>query len=132
MRSLYYTTDLLNDIFNSFDRSLSSKEQYKVLKSNIVDNEDHYSILLEVPGFLQDEVNIEVKDRVLNVKAEKEKKQDEVKYLVKEIDYSKAGASFSLTKDVDVDTVKAKMENGLLEISIGKKEEEKPKMIKIN
>ncbi|MCG8571155.1 MAG: Hsp20 family protein [Spirochaetes bacterium] len=132
MRSLYYTTDLLNDLFNGFEQSFTSNQNFKVLKSNIVDNENHYSIVLEVPGYQQDEVKIEVKDRVLKVEAEKKQEPDEKKYLAKELDFSKAGASFSLPKDVDVNAVTAKMENGLLEISIAKKEEEKPKMIQIN
>ena len=78
------------------------------------------------------------KDNVLSVKFEQknetEEGKKEEKYWRKEFSYSKFERNFSLPEDVNKENISAKVENGVLEITLPKaevKEEEKDKQIMI-
>jgi HSP20 family protein len=76
----------------------------------------------EVPGLSKDQVKVEVKDDTLTIRGEKrDDAQKDGKYNVREIKRSSFIRSFSLPPSVvDKTSVKAKFQDGLLEVTIGK------------
>ena len=97
--------------------------------SNIMSTEDNYVIELAIPGFEKDQINIKIENNVLNVTGNRTQK--EYKKIVRnEYDFLTFSRSFNLGKDVDQDSVSAEFVNGILTISLKKKEELKAKITK--
>lgn len=136
----------LNNLYRStigFDRLFSLMDSLSGLETtpsyppyNITRNakdENAYAISMAVAGFSEDEINIELKEQVLTVRAEKQVRQDndhEVLY------QGIAGRSFErhfhLADHVQV--TGARLENGLLHIELKREipEEKKPRTISIS
>ena len=93
------------------------------MKCDIYEKDDKYYIELDAPGFDKKDINIEVKDGYLTVRAhKKEVNKDEKKnYIRKERYYGEYSRSFALG-DVDIENIDAKFENGILNITVPKKE----------
>jgi len=108
--------------------------KYAVATRPVVDireDQDQYIIEAELPGFNEELINLSVKDNLLTIEAEEEKEEKEVLYLIRERRFRSFKRSFVLPKDADSKAIHAEFENGLLNLSIPKKEEAKPISIKI-
>jgi HSP20 family protein len=94
---------------------------------------DEYVITAQVPGFKAEDLQIEILDDVLTLKAEIE--QDEVEkrggYLLREIHRGSFSRSLRLPEPTDSSKAEAKIEDGLLTVRIPKSEEARPKEIKV-
>ncbi len=127
--------DLLNRFFeNELEGFTKRNFSNATLPSvNIKESEDGFEVEMAAPGFDKGDFKIEVNENVLTisseVKAENEEKEGEV-YTKKEFSYQSFTRSFTLPEMVDEDNISAKYENGILRISIPKKEEAKPKPVK--
>ncbi len=88
----------------------------------------------ELPGIGREDINIEVKDSTLTLKGEKkfEKDVDEENYRRVERAYGSFQRAFTLPSTIQQDKVKAKFKDGILEITLPKMEEAKPKQIKVD
>lgn len=102
-------------------------------KVNIVENEDEFLLTAEVPGMEEKDINVEINEGVLslrgNTKEEKETKEDN--YRIREYRSQNFERSFRLGDQVDPEKVVAKLEKGILRVSLGKKEIAKPKKVEI-
>jgi len=131
------TTDLLSDpFFIGFDRVLnrmqnSTPGQTNYPPYNIVKlDDDRYTIEIAVAGFDENEIEVELKEGVLNVFAEKDSK-DEGEYLHKGISARAFRRSFTLSDTIVVNG--ADLVNGILAIELENviPEEKKPRKIDI-
>jgi HSP20 family protein len=88
----------------------------------------------ELPGIGREDINIEVKDSTLTLKGEKkfEKDVSEENYRRVERAYGSFQRAFTLPSTIQQDKVKAKFKDGILEITLPKMEEGKPKQIKVD
>lgn len=95
---------------------------------NISEQKDKYSVELSAPGFAKENFKVEVLDGNLVVSAEKKEeiKTEDKKFSRREFNYGSFRRTFQLAEDVQDDRIAASYENGILNISIPKKEEEKP------
>jgi len=97
--------------------------------------EDKDNIIVESPlaGIDPEKVDIEIEDNVLKISGKQERKTevDEKDYYRKEIRSGSFYRSIALPKAVEGDKAEAQFNNGILEITIPKKEEAKPKKIKV-
>ena len=121
----------LDDIFDDFISS--RKDQY--MKCDIYEKEGEYHIEMDIPGFNKEDIAIEANDGYLTIKAEKSKdtneKDDNKNYIRRERVYGKYERSFYLG-DLDQDKIDAEFKNGMLKITVPKKEEiSNKKMIEI-
>ena len=112
----------LDDIFDDF---ISTRKE-QPMKCDIYEKDGNYHIEMDIPGFKKDEISVETKDGYLTIKAEKNNEvneEDEKKnYIRRERTYGKYERSFYLG-DLDEDKIDAKFENGMLKLTVPKKEE---------
>ncbi len=112
----------LDDIFDDFISS--RKEQH--MKCDIYEKGGDYHIEMDIPGFNKEEISVETKDGYLTIKAEKKNEETEEdndkNYIRRERTYGKYERSFYLG-DLDEDKIDAKFDNGMLKITVPKKEE---------
>ena len=97
---------------------------------NIKENLDEFTVEVAVPGFDKKDFNIEVENDTLTISSEKKienEERDGERVTKKEFSYQSFTRSFSLPVLVEREKIKAKYENGILNIIIPKKEEAKPK-----
>jgi HSP20 family protein len=104
-------------------------QRVAVPKVNIAENENAWTIELASPGLEKDDFKIEVKDDVLTISNEKkeEKKEDGKNYMRREFSYCSFSRSFMLPELADSEKIDAAYHNGVLEVSIPKKEAEQKK-----
>jgi HSP20 family protein len=100
---------------------------------DIYETEKGISIIMEIPGVSENDIDLQITDGVLTIKGEKklpyEKESDNFYRL--ERNFGKFSRSFSLPSSVDINKIKANLKDGILKIEISKKEEVKPKVIKV-
>ena len=100
---------------------------------DIYETDDAVVVKAELPGVTRDQVDVEVKDGVLTLRGER-KAEQEVRgenYHRMERAYGAFMRSFSLPRGVDDEKINPKLKDGILEISLPKKAEVKPKQIKV-
>jgi len=124
---------VVNDIFNedfvkNLDENLSvwNGSQPAV---NVKEDADGYALALAAPGYGKEDIEIKIDDNILTISSEK--KEDNVekegeKFTRKEFKYAAFKRTFTLPDTVDATKIGANYENGILNISIPKKEEAKP------
>jgi len=122
--------------FNSFFDYPYYKGVNNIGKVNIIDNDKDYTIDVSVPGFTKDELKVDLNDGILTVSGEHniEKKDDKVNYSRKEFSKKSFSRSFNVPDSMNTDELDAKLENGILSLSIKKKElppKQEPKRIEI-
>jgi HSP20 family protein len=100
---------------------------------DLVESGDHFVLKADLPGLSEEDVSIEVEDRVLTISGERKAEQDVSKdgYHRVERAFGQFSRSLTLPEGVDPEAVKATFDRGVLEVSIPKPEERKPRKITI-
>jgi HSP20 family protein len=103
---------------------------------DIREDADHFYVEAELPGFKKEEVDITLENQTLTIAAERreEAKQGNGKkgeLLLHERRYSRFLRSFTLPPTVNEQSVNAKMNDGVLTITLNKREETKPRRIQV-
>lgn len=124
----------VNELFdNFFTNNWNTEDRASfVPATNIVEKENAFSIDLSAPGFSKADFKVEVENDTLVISGEhqEEKKEENVNYTRKEFNYGSFKRSFSLPENVNTDNVEAKYENGILNIVLPKRVEERVKAVK--
>ncbi len=101
---------------------------------DITEYDNKVVVYAEVPGLTKEEVKVAVnEERILTIKGEKKKpelKEGESQIRM-ERSFGEFSRSFVLPEDIDLENIKASFNQGLLELTLGKKEPEAPKEINI-
>ncbi len=117
-----------------FGAPLIEGKQYSFSPSlDIYEDEKSIIIKVDVPGMSQKDVSVEIQDNILTIKGER-KEEEEMKQKnahIIERRYGKFIRRVSLPENVEADKTKAKIKDGVLTITIPKKEEEKKKVLNI-
>lgn len=103
------------------------------MQVDIKEDENSYSVLAEMPGVKKEEIKVNVEDNVLTIAVERNEEVNEEKnnYIRKERKAFNAGRSFKL-KDIKVDEISAKLEDGILTLNLPKVEVQKPEAKQID
>ena len=120
---------LMNKQFPTFQEETGvSFNQGAYPKVNVYEYDDKIGIVAEIPGLDKKNVSVEVEDQVLIISGDKHGFDDSGgKCITRELKQSSFKRSFNLGEHLDGDGVSASFKDGLLSISIPKKEPEKPK-----
>lgn len=101
---------------------------------NVVESDTAYEVQAELPGVVKEDLKVSVDGKRVSLEAEvkrdTERKEGE-KVILVERSVLKFARAFSLSKDIDDERVIAKLENGILTLTLPKKEEARPKQITI-
>ena len=110
-------------------------------KVDMKEEKDAYTMQVDLPGMSEKDVNVELDHNVLTIsshheesteeKTDKAAEKDAGKYLIRERHVSKFTRRFTLPDDVNSEHVSASFKNGVLTVSIPRKEIAAPKRIAI-
>ncbi|NJD69278.1 MAG: molecular chaperone [Candidatus Methylomirabilota bacterium] len=101
---------------------------------DIFETPDSIVMKAELPGVSRDNIDIQVQDNSLMLKGERkfEREVKEENYLRIERAYGAFHRAFNLPTDIQQDKIKAVFKDGVLEVTMPKAEEAKPKQVKID
>jgi len=101
---------------------------------DIYETEHELVVKADLPAIDPKDLDIRVENNILTIRGERkfEKKVNEDSYLRVERAYGGFSRSFALSSTVNTEAIKADYQNGVLSLSIPKREEAKPKQIKVN
>src|SRR5829696_6355792 len=101
---------------------------------------DHIYVEAELPGFKKEEVDITLENQTLTIAAERHERNgndggnggSKGEHLLRERRYTRFLRSFTLPPTVDEQKVNAKLNDGVLTITLNKREETKPRKINVS
>ncbi len=97
-----------------------------VMRTDVKENESGYELNIELPGYRKEDVQAELKDGNLTIKAttsvENDEKDENGKYVRRERFYGNCSRSFYVGEAVQQEDIKARFENGILKVLVPKKE----------
>lgn len=122
------TTEVQKIKKDAYDR----EEPVIVPPVDIYETENEYVIKADMPGVDKGNINITLDDNVLDIEGKINEDTDENKKLkYREYNLNNFSRSFRVGNDIDADKISAQMENGVLTLTLLKREEVKPKKIEI-
>ncbi len=132
-----------NEIVNAFDRNtnqLSATTDYNLAPSSwtpavdIKELENEFIISADIPGVNPKDIEIQLEDGVLSIKGERHTNSVDEKDAYKRVERSNGQfyRRFSLPESADAEKIKAKSNNGVLELTIPKTEKVKPRKITVD
>jgi HSP20 family protein len=127
--------DQINRLFDeAFDRTSGEANLTTWAPAvDIYETEHDLVVKADLPDIRPEDLDIRVENNILTIRGERkfEKKVDESNYLRVERSYGSFSRSFSLANTVNAEAIQADYNNGVLTLSIPKREEAKPKQIKV-
>jgi HSP20 family protein len=127
--------DQINRLFSeTFDRSSEEANLTPWAPAvDIYETEQSLVVKADLPDIKPEELDIRVENNILTIRGERkfENKVNENNYLRVERSYGSFSRSFSLASTVDTAAIQADYKHGVLTLSIPKREEAKPKQIKV-
>ncbi len=123
--------DLFNDWFSfpDIDKKFYGKNTDQVMKTDIKEKDNEYEVDIELPGFKKEDVKAELKDGYLTISAAKnvnnDEKKEDGKYIRKERFSGNVSRSFYVGEDMTQEDIHAKFEDGMLKLTVPKKEAKK-------
>ncbi len=108
------------------DRKLYGKHAANVMKTDVREHDDGYEVDIDLPGFKKDEISLSLENGYLSVNAakglDKDEKDKKGKLIRQERYAGSMTRSFYVGEAITEQEIKAKFENGVLQLSIPKKE----------
>ena len=123
--------DIFDDFMDGFAFPDVSKELYgkhakNVMKTDVRDLDNGYEIIVDLPGFKKDEIEVQLEDGYLTISAAKGLDKDETdkkgNYIRKERYSGSMSRSFYVGDGISEDDIHGKFENGILQLDVPKKE----------
>jgi HSP20 family protein len=123
--------NVMRDFLRGFNVPVSNRGVFPL--ADVKEDEDKYTVTVEVPGIDKKDLKIKVKENSLLVEGEKkeETREEKESYLRVERSYGNFRRAFSFESDLDAEKVNAEFKNGILTVTLPKTEKEKPKEIDI-
>ena len=118
--------DWMGFTFPDIDKNLYGTRSQNVMKTDIRETENAYELDIDLPGFKKDEINVQLERGQLTIQAaksmNKEEKDKEGKYIRKERYAGAMSRSFYVGEAVEKNEIRARFEDGILKLSVPKKD----------
>ncbi|WP_026497646.1 Hsp20/alpha crystallin family protein [Butyrivibrio sp. WCD2001] len=119
-------------MFNEFDnteRKLYGKHADRLMKTDVHDNEDHYEVDIDLPGFKKEDISLELDNGYLTISAtkglDKDEKNHKGKIIRQERYQGSMQRSFYVGDNLTEEDIKATFRHGVLSLNVPKKEQAK-------
>ena len=132
-REIASLSDRLNRTFGRSDREDETLAAWAP-PVDIAEEKDRILITAELPGFKENQIEVQTENGMLTLKGERrfETESEGKSYHRVERSYGQFQRSFSLPNNVDREKIKANFSDGLLRVELPKREDAKPRTIKIS
>ena len=121
-----FNDDWMDFGFPEVDKALYGKHANNVMKTDVKETDTGYEVDIDLPGFKKDEINAQLDNGYLTISAakglDKDEKDKKGKYIRKERYAGAMSRSFYVGEGVTQEDIKAKYEDGILRLSVPKKE----------
>lgn len=117
-----------------FDDDFFPRRENNLMRTDIREKNGKYIIDIDLPGFEKENIDLSLKNGYLNIKAKSQKEnndEEDGKIVRQERFYGECSRSFYLGDNVDEEDITAEFKNGILKISVLKKDEEKKEIKQI-
>lgn len=115
----------INAMFPSFWDASALENSFSGFRTDVMEKDGNYQLEAELPGFNKEDIHIDLKDDVLTISAshneEKSEEDKETRYIRKERHTASYSRSFRVANVLPED-IKARYENGVLEVTFPKRE----------
>jgi HSP20 family protein len=128
-----FFNDFLNRDWYDWSNQNYSLTNTTIPSVNIKETENEFVVEMAAPGMAKEDFKIDLNNNLLTISSEKqaESHTEEGKNITRrEFSYQSFSRSFALPAIVETDKITAKYENGILKVTIPKKEEARPKPLK--
>lgn len=133
LRPSIFHDNLFDDFFefpffdDRAERKLYGHHANNLMKTDIKEHQDSYEVEIDLPGFHKDEIQAELKDGYLTIRAAKQLSQDEKeketgKYICRERYSGSCQRSFYVGEAITQEDIKAEFKHGILRLFVPKKE----------
>jgi HSP20 family protein len=124
---------LFNTVFDAPSPSANGALRRWMPPMDLVESGDHFVLRADLPGLSEEDVKIELEDQTLTISGERKAEHEERQegYYRVERAFGSFSRSLQLPKGIDPEAVTARFDRGVLEVSIPKPEERKPRRIEI-
>ena len=121
-----FNDDWMDFGFPEVDKALYGKHANNVMKTDVKETDTGYEVDIDLPGFKKDEINAQLDNGYLTISAakglDKDEKDKKGKYIRKERYAGAMSRSFYVGEGVTQEDIKANYEDGILRLSVPKKE----------
>ena len=128
-----FRENLFDDFFDDFYRPVMRRTQrpeqrpvHDIMRTDVKETESGYELEIDLPGYRKEDVSAELKDGYMTIKATSKKENDEKdengKYIRRERYVGSCSRSFYVGEAVTEEDIEAKFEDGILKVSVPKKE----------
>lgn len=122
-------SDIFDDMFEKSREGFENKRCDCNPASNIVETEKAFEIMLAVPGYNKEDIQVEIENNILSIFCDKDKNEgQETNYTRQEFGYGTFRRSFTLPKVVDASKIAADFKDGILKVTLPKIEEAKTRL----
>ncbi|MDF2838401.1 MAG: hypothetical protein K0S60_104 [Evtepia sp.] len=112
-----------DNVFDMFDRFFSNNADLPAFRTDIRNEDDHYMLEAELPGFSKEDISLDLKEGVLTIKAEHkvetEDKNEKGTYIRRERRFDSVSRSFDVS-GIDEENISANYQDGVLKLRLPK------------
>ena len=116
--------------FDKTERRLYGRHADRLMKTDVHEHDDHYEVNIDLPGFKKEEISLELDNGNLTVSTSRnvneEEKNEEGKVIRQERYMGAMQRSFYVGEYITEEDIKARFEDGVLKLSVPKKDAPKP------
>ena len=123
----------LHRLFNTLFEDRSAPQQRWMPAMDLVEADDHFVLKADLPGLVEEDVSLEVRDNALTISGERKAEHEsrERGWYRVERSFGRFSRSLSLPDGIDPDAISAAFDRGVLTVTIPKPEQRKPRRIQI-